>query len=111
MKCGIVTVSIYIGINLTSNYYTALANPSIQGQKWINRVRRCIKNKLLAKAIVIRNSNCQRILDLAFAMHPGCYIDTGFCSIAKDNWQALQAVFDYGDFFSSKSIQQVGDAA
>lgn len=74
---------------------------------WISRVRRCLKVALYTSG-VYKYHDCDRIREAAFASHPKCYVDNGFCEIATKNIRALKKTLDVKDMFSVLALEQVG---
>lgn len=61
------------------------------GQAWIDEARRCLMEEIEAQ--VDDEHSCSRTLEIAFDSHPGCYAETGFCSLPwSDIWKVFTTV-------------------
>lgn len=83
----------YVGFG--HNYcdrFSELTAPRLSpaGQQWIADVRACLQ---LALEDVPHDLECDALRDHAYATHPACYVETGFCQLPiTDLWTVLNTV-------------------
>jgi len=58
---------------------------------------------------VLKAATCDNIRQRAFASHPKCYVDSGFCTIVRDvkNILALMQVFKVKDLLTFEALEQI----
>jgi len=82
---------------------------SVAGQTWIKATLLCLQVDIVAIVFAnYPNLNCNLLSDLAFASHPSCYVNSGFCNIPLDwghvigvVWKALLSNY------AGKIVQQM----
>ena len=62
-----------------------------QGQQWLIDVMHCLQLALVGDAVdnTPPSLTCKALEAEAFAAHPGCYIDNGFCALSVGDWATL----------------------
>ncbi|MFM6927895.1 MAG: hypothetical protein ACKOX6_05485 [Bdellovibrio sp.] len=79
-----------------------------ESQRWLRDVRECLQVRL---GEVSANSTCNQIKDAAMDSHVGCYVDTGFCSLAaadqiKVMWYLKGAIRDWRTWKEADLLRQ-----
>jgi hypothetical protein len=79
-----------------------------ESQRWLRDVRECLQVRLDE---VSANSSCNQIKDNAMDSHVGCYVDTGFCSLAaadqiKIMWYLKGAIRDWRTWKEAELLSQ-----
>jgi len=61
------------------------------GQRWIDDVRTCLQRAL--EDIDDEALSCEDVQELAYATHPDCYVQAGFCELGlSDAWTVVNTV-------------------
>lgn len=65
-----------------------------QGQRWMIDTMHCLQLAIVPDAINATPPamDCQALKDQAFASHPRCYIDNGFCTLGAQNQAAVMEI-------------------
>lgn len=71
------------------------ARLSPAGQAWSRRARTCLMESL--EESVADDFQCSEVEELAFANHPTCYLETGFCSLPVTDWLLILSTIEAGD--------------
>ncbi len=85
---------------------------SLRMGMWIKKTLVCLK-----KALVRPFSDCSQIKSIAFASHPNCYYESGFCYLLVDGKNgakfvsALLKTYEVKDFASFTSMAAVNETA
>ena len=79
------------------NRFRLVTEPKVseEGKLWLRKIRRCLITTLDQAE---PGTDCQSISDNGFGSHPGCYVDTGFCSLPVSDWIAVLNTIDTFDF-------------
>ena len=82
----------------------------LQGQTWINNVRRCLIDAIRME--YESNANCEQLRENAFNSHPECYVSHGFCTDILFSYTNLLGLYNVlstklSVFFSRLSVNQV----
>lgn len=59
---------------------------STQGKKWIEDVRPCLQEGM---EILSDTASCDLVREHGYSIHPGCYVDTGFCELSITDMLAI----------------------
>lgn len=65
------------------------------GRAWLEDGRDCLMR--FVEDHIAADEDCQSLRDRAYASHPDCYVDNGFCDLPVTDWLALFATIDTGD--------------
>lgn len=75
------------------------------GKKWTESVFQCLQSQSLVASNNNKNRSCEKIKDQAYASHPGCYINSGFCELnLDDKLKILKTVKE--ELFTLDTIKQ-----
>lgn len=71
----------------------SLPRLSEEGQRWIEDVRSCLQEAVADAVSQGPSLSCSALKQEGFDSHPGCYVETGFCSLPfADKWQVFTTV-------------------
>ena len=59
---------------------------SSQGKNWIEAVRPCLQEGM---EVLSDEASCRLVSDHGYSIHPGCYVDTGFCELPVSDMLAI----------------------
>lgn len=89
---------------------------SVDGQKWIRNVKKCLQEKLANRLKVSDNLSCKEIRHYAFASHAACYTkplgDKGICELKlSDWWNVLTIIWtQFIPFYSKELFESINGA-
>ena len=104
VSCGASGYAIGYGSKYCNKYVNRLAFFTSQGQDWIYKVMICLQKGLV---VPLKNcdNNCETLKQIAFASHPGCYINSGVCDLpVKDFINIIKTVG--GDLTDMAALKQ-----
>jgi hypothetical protein len=78
---------------------------SARGQRWIDDVLLCLQRDL--RDSIDESTSCDDIRTIAFDLHPGCYVDAGFCTLPLTDILQVAWTIDLRDWASGDSLRQV----
>lgn len=110
--CGPDGYPVGYGYKYCSKFVSFLNDFSESGQNWIHGTLICLK-KALVPLIDNSDTTCQVIHDAAFASHPHCYVENGFCELFLDpihiltNVKGLLEVYEIRDLAQPISFKQI----
>ena len=99
------------------NRLIQVASPRMSpaGQRWLEDGRDCLMRFIETE--ISSDEQCRSVRDRAYASHPDCYVDNGFCDLPFTDWLALFASIDTLDLdfvevltTSMKCVEQYADA-
>ena len=67
---------------------------SPNAQAWISRAKKCLQIALVPLLNIAGKISCDELKSKAFATHPSCYVDCGFCDIGFKNWVEVFITID-----------------
>jgi hypothetical protein len=114
-KCGAQGYPVGYGYKYCSKFIRFFDDFPATGKKWVENTLVCLKNAL--HPLYQESSNCEVIYAVAFASHPECYFQSGFCDLFIDKTNILQTlkallnVYEVYDFMSVTSMKQVYETA
>jgi len=59
---------------------------SAQGKRWIEDVRPCLQD---AMEVLSDTASCNLVREHGYSIHPGCYVDNGFCELPITDMLAI----------------------
>lgn len=78
---------------------------SVEGQAWSAATRECLM--LALERDSLPSDSCDEIAEIAFASHPGCYLDMGVCDLPlSDLWKVVTTIDS--DDYQIRQILGVG---
>jgi hypothetical protein len=98
------------------NRLIQVASPRMSpaGQRWLEDGRDCLMHFIETE--ISSDEQCRSLRDRAYASHPDCYVDHGFCDLPFRDWLALFATIDTLDLdfvevltTSMKCVEQYAD--
>ncbi|KAF8556703.1 hypothetical protein OG21DRAFT_1482907 [Imleria badia] len=71
-----------------------------RGQQWMIDTMHCLQLAVVPDAMDVTPPavDCQALKDQAFASHPGCYINNGFCTLSVQDWGAVVEILGMATF-------------
>ena len=114
-SCGPHGYPVGYGYKYCSKFLKFFEEFPATGKKWVEKTLICLKDALYP--LYDARSNCDVIYAVAFASHPECYFQAGFCDLFIDSanifktLQALLKVYEVKDFMSVTSMKQVFETA
>lgn len=97
-QCGDAGYPIHYGERNCYKFTNNLAKFSTQGQTWIWDTMHCLQLALVP--VLNTCPDCVSLSDAAFASHPACYVNSGFCTLPC--WDYVEVLATVGmDIFES----------
>ena len=103
--------SIATSLSHTHTHTHAHAHTHQQGQNWIERVRRCLMNKINSHTHLwtppLLPLSCDDIATSAFNSHSGCYVESGVCTSVVTNCNSflrVVSILDFSDLVASTKV-------
>jgi hypothetical protein len=104
LQCGPGGYPLNYGQKNCLKFQNNLAIFSPAGQAFIWSTMHCLQLALVSA--IQCDSTCDSVQAAAFASHPTCYIQGGFCSLPPmDIWHVVTTV--WGDLFSAAAVKQI----
>ena len=113
--CGIKGYPVGYGYKYCSKFLKYFDDFPPLGKLWVQNTLVCLKTAL--HPLYNERSSCDVIYSVAFASHPECYFESGFCELFTDRRNILQTlkallkVYEIQDFMSVTSLKQVFETA
>lgn len=79
---------------------------SEEGKIWIGEVSKCLQEALVPT--LDAGLTCQQVKDIAFKSHPGCYVNSGLCSLPFSDW--LKILYTVRQAFSDEFTETMTSA-
>jgi hypothetical protein len=86
-------------------YFQTRPRMSTHGKDWLDHVLVCLQHDL-REAIGV-GSSCDEVRRTAFDQHPGCYVESGFCTLSIPDLIQVPATIDGKDLFSQDGVRQL----
>jgi hypothetical protein len=90
-------------------YFETRPRMSARGKAWLDGVLVCLQHELQDSIGV--DSSCDEVRRTAFDQHPGCYVDSGFCTLAFPDLLQIPATIDGRDLLSRDGLRQIASIA
>jgi len=113
--CGVTGYPVGYGHRYCNKFLKYFYDFPPLGQLWVQNTLVCLKTAL--QPLFHETSDCATIYSVAFASHPRCYFESGFCELFKDRkniiktLKALLEVYEIKDFMSATTMKQVFETA
>jgi hypothetical protein len=78
---------------------------SQRGKAWLDQVLVCLQHDL--RGAIGVSSTCDEVRAIAFDQHPGCYVESGFCTLSIPDLLQVPGTIDGKDLFSQDGLRQV----
>lgn len=98
--CGPDGYPIGYGLKFCNIFGAAKPRFTAQGQKWVSDTMLCLQTALVPYA-TDQTTSCANLKTFAFGTHPRCYVDSGYCDLAKEDLKVIQSLVDPKELFSS----------
>ncbi|KAK3370631.1 hypothetical protein B0H63DRAFT_454787 [Podospora didyma] len=104
LRCGPTGYPLAYGRKNCLAFQGDLLKFTAAGQTFIWATMHCLQVKL--RDAIVCDSKCPAVFDAAFASHPACYVDSGFCDLPPEDWWQLIKTVNT-DLVSRKSLEQM----
>lgn len=99
MGCSKKDYLIKFGHKFCQKYLTNQEEYSVEGERFLIRVRECLQREIRNHNFVKEKQTCSQVEEFAFETHAPCYVESGFCQLGlKDRnrviWVAKFKVFN-----------------
>ncbi|KIY74369.1 hypothetical protein CYLTODRAFT_484685 [Cylindrobasidium torrendii FP15055 ss-10] len=74
---------------------------SAEGKDWMLDTMVCLQTALVPYATGNTSTTCDELEHAAFATHPACYVDSGFCELPPTDWVAVVDIVGLKTLFES----------
>ncbi|KAL2011332.1 hypothetical protein VTN00DRAFT_4050 [Thermoascus crustaceus] len=94
--CGPCGYPLHYGLEGCQAFWEQRDKLSPEGQDWMLKTVLCLQRKLVPYAAVdggpqefIGTTTCDALKEYALSTHPGCYIESGVCTLPPSDWVAI----------------------
>lgn len=105
-QCGPQGYPLGFGERYCQAFAAARPRMSAAGQEWATKTMLCLQKALVPIASQASPTTCEKIKQVAYASHPGCYIQSGYCTLARSDLAIISDTVEPKDVIGSPEARQ-----
>ncbi|KAI9750689.1 MAG: hypothetical protein M1815_001672 [Lichina confinis] len=105
-QCGPKGYPLGFGERYCKKFGAAGPQMSAAGQEWVTKTMLCLQKALVPIASQASPTTCEDIRQVAYASHPGCYVQSGYCTLSLSDKNIISKNVDRSDSIGSAEARK-----